>query len=322
MVLTPTLPNHIHSSTGLQNVDIRNDQIFTSGVTVSSSPGTTPSLSTSPVSTTSGNQGVTDWDSTAIPSHYKPSSLPRFVNPYYHRRPFLPYTTITSTAGCSQLFPYPEHILRQPWQPPMDMTKILEEFRASGRETVNIPPSIPPSPSASTSHTQCHQGERRGAEQGGGLGMKTQGVRRETCYQAERKGSKADTWRQEETRRPAIAAATWNEGAGGSNTAGNTVGDRSRRLAKRCAFCVMNGEEAVWHTFKDEQGQVLCPVLSAYTCRLCGATGTRAHTLKYCPMNQVTHGDPIAAGFPPGLMHPNITMELMKGTDSLHPNSM
>ena len=56
-----------------------------------------------------------------------------------------------------------------------------------------------------------------------------------------------------------------------------------------------------WIMFcQDERGHCTCPVLRTYVCPLCRGTGDSAHTLKYCPLNTVTRGDPIAAGLPPG----------------------
>lgn len=72
--------------------------------------------------------------------------------------------------------------------------------------------------------------------------MEIQGVGRGVTFQTVRKGSKAGNWNQE-TKRPTETLA---EGRRGINTAGNTA----RKSSRRCAFCVMNGEEAVWHTFK------------------------------------------------------------------------
>ncbi|XP_064600974.1 uncharacterized protein LOC135467141 [Liolophura sinensis] len=55
-----------------------------------------------------------------------------------------------------------------------------------------------------------------------------------------------------------------------------------------CVFCKNNGENlSVYgtHTLKDQLGLVSCPILQRYTCPVCGASGPRAHTLKYCPYN-------------------------------------
>ncbi|XP_063168223.1 nanos homolog 2 [Candoia aspera] len=56
-----------------------------------------------------------------------------------------------------------------------------------------------------------------------------------------------------------------------------------------CNFCKHNGESRnVYssHPLKRADGVVVCPILRNYTCPLCRATADKAHTLKYCPLNQ------------------------------------
>ncbi|XP_071517510.1 uncharacterized protein [Panulirus ornatus] len=107
---------------------------------------------------------------------------------------------------------------------------------------------------------------------------------------------------------PAPATAGRNQRGGfrlleiGVREEQSTSSASGRRRQRRCAFCAMNGEEDIFHVFKDRRGRVVCPVLSSYICRICGATGYSAHTIKYCPRNRITKGDPVAAGLPPGIM--------------------
>lgn len=64
-------------------------------------------------------------------------------------------------------------------------------------------------------------------------------------------------------------------------------------LPTECVFCKNNGEEETYyreHLLKYADGRVMCPVLRAYTCPICGASGDDAHTIKYCSKSTKTAG--------------------------------
>lgn len=74
------------------------------------------------------------------------------------------------------------------------------------------------------------------------------------------------------------------------STVASTVkkGNSKRSKAQVCVFCRNNGEdESVYstHALKSPDGKVTCPILFAYECPICRASGENAHTLKYCPRN-------------------------------------
>lgn len=64
---------------------------------------------------------------------------------------------------------------------------------------------------------------------------------------------------------------------------------KKNRNANVCVFCRNNGEsKKVYssHVLKDAEGNTTCPILRAYTCPLCKASGNESHTIKYCPKNK------------------------------------
>ena len=57
---------------------------------------------------------------------------------------------------------------------------------------------------------------------------------------------------------------------------------------KLCQFCYNNGEaieKCQSHQLRTEAGLISCPVLRAFVCPRCKATGDHAHTLSHCPFN-------------------------------------
>ncbi|PAA92949.1 hypothetical protein BOX15_Mlig025297g1 [Macrostomum lignano] len=59
-----------------------------------------------------------------------------------------------------------------------------------------------------------------------------------------------------------------------------------------CVFCRQNQEPFhvyTSHRLTDAFGNVTCPVLFQYACPICGATGNKAHTIKYCPHGNGNH---------------------------------
>ncbi|KAA0200875.1 putative nanos RNA binding domain [Fasciolopsis buskii] len=53
-----------------------------------------------------------------------------------------------------------------------------------------------------------------------------------------------------------------------------------------CVFCRNNNEPFnvyTSHRARDRFGRVTCPILRQFVCPVCGGTGDRAHTIRYCP---------------------------------------
>ena len=74
----------------------------------------------------------------------------------------------------------------------------------------------------------------------------------------------------------------------GTITIRNNGRKSSRSKQRFCAFCKTNGEVDdiyLGHVLKDSYGRTTCPYLRKYTCPICGESGDKAHTIKYCPYN-------------------------------------
>ena len=78
-------------------------------------------------------------------------------------------------------------------------------------------------------------------------------------------------------------------GKGTSSSLPRGFNPPSTNLPQVCVFCRNNGEpEELYssHVLKGPDGKTTCPILRAYTCPICKASGGDSHTIKYCPQNQ------------------------------------
>ncbi|XP_059621012.1 uncharacterized protein LOC132264733 [Phlebotomus argentipes] len=61
---------------------------------------------------------------------------------------------------------------------------------------------------------------------------------------------------------------------------------RQKKSKEYCVFCFNNKESPqvyLSHSVKDAFDNVVCPRLFKYVCPICGQSGRKAHTTKYCP---------------------------------------
>ncbi|XP_035789392.1 protein nanos-like [Anopheles albimanus] len=70
----------------------------------------------------------------------------------------------------------------------------------------------------------------------------------------------------------------------------STLRSQNQPPQTECVFCRNNGEpRRIYesHVLRDENKAVVCPKLRSMRCMQCGATGSKAHTLKYCPYKPI-----------------------------------
>eukprot|EP00116_Pleurobrachia_bachei_P001730 sb/3461992/ len=110
---------------------------------------------------------------------------------------------------------------------------------------------------------------------------------------------------------------------------GNAIAAGSHKKQLICKFCKNNREdESVYttHTLMSAEGKIVCPILYAYECKVCKATGDYAHTLKYCPMLRTAIGPgkvrtpvlPLQATFP---QHLSANARQAMGNTNTRPNN-
>ncbi|KAK0156129.1 Nanos 2 [Merluccius polli] len=77
-----------------------------------------------------------------------------------------------------------------------------------------------------------------------------------------------------------------HESQDGGGKGGKGGGKGGGGVALFCRFCFRNGEAAdvyTSHELRSGNARITCPILRAYTCPVCRATGDHAHTLRHCP---------------------------------------
>lgn len=72
-----------------------------------------------------------------------------------------------------------------------------------------------------------------------------------------------------------------------ASNSSTTQEDKGFREDRGCVLCKKNCKPKSFystHVLKANNGVVICPILREFTCPRCGATGDRAHTLRFCPV--------------------------------------